>query len=100
MLRACPRHPRSIEAYFAASVDTLIPYTQVKTDLILAPESFKRNHCGGSMARHFDHLASNDFWLRVRGMPVKSRIYIAAGFVCVALGVIGIPTPLLPTTPF
>ena len=33
-------------------------------------------------------------------MLVKSRIYIAAGFVCVALGVIGIPTPLLPTTPF
>ena len=33
-------------------------------------------------------------------MVVKSRIYIAAGFVCVALGVIGIPTPLLPTTPF
>ena len=33
-------------------------------------------------------------------MLVKSRIYIAAGFVCVALGIIGIPTPLLPTTPF
>jgi uncharacterized membrane protein YbaN (DUF454 family) len=33
-------------------------------------------------------------------MPVKSKIYIAAGFVCVTLGVIGIPTPLLPTTPF
>ena len=33
-------------------------------------------------------------------MPVKSRIYIAAGFVCVTLGVIGIPMPLLPTTPF
>jgi len=31
---------------------------------------------------------------------MKSRIYIAAGFGCVALGVIGIPTPLLPTTPF
>jgi uncharacterized membrane protein YbaN (DUF454 family) len=45
-------------------------------------------------------LAIGGFWLRVRGMPVKSRIYIAAGFVCVALGVIGIPTPLLPTTPF
>jgi len=33
-------------------------------------------------------------------MRVKSRIYVAAGFVCVALGVIGIPTPLLSTTPF
>jgi uncharacterized membrane protein YbaN (DUF454 family) len=33
-------------------------------------------------------------------MPVKSKIYIAAGFVCVTLGVIGIPMPLLPTTPF
>ena len=33
-------------------------------------------------------------------MPLKSRLYIAAGFICVALGVIGIPTPLLPTTPF
>lgn len=31
---------------------------------------------------------------------MKSRIYIAAGFVCVGLGVAGIPTPLLPTTPF
>ncbi len=33
-------------------------------------------------------------------MRLKSRIYISAGFVCVALGIIGIPTPLLPTTPF
>ena len=33
-------------------------------------------------------------------MLVKSRVYITAGFVCVALGVIGIPMPLLPTTPF
>jgi len=33
-------------------------------------------------------------------MRVKSKIYIAAGFGCVALGVIGIPMPLLPTTPF
>ncbi len=33
-------------------------------------------------------------------MKVSSRLYIAAGFVCVGLGVIGIPTPLLPTTPF
>jgi uncharacterized membrane protein YbaN (DUF454 family) len=51
-------------------------------------------------ARRFDHLASGGFWLRVRRMLVKSRVYIAAGFVCVALGVIGIPLPLLPTTPF
>lgn len=33
-------------------------------------------------------------------MGVKSRIYIGAGLVCVALGVAGIPLPLLPTTPF
>jgi uncharacterized protein len=33
-------------------------------------------------------------------MPVKSKMYITAGFICVALGVIGIPMPLLPTTPF
>jgi hypothetical protein len=33
-------------------------------------------------------------------MRVKSRIYIVSGFVCVALGVAGIPLPLLPTTPF
>ena len=33
-------------------------------------------------------------------MPAKSKLYIASGFVCVALGVAGIPLPLLPTTPF
>ena len=33
-------------------------------------------------------------------MGVKSRAYIAAGFVSVALGIAGIPLPLLPTTPF
>src|SRR5262245_44760765 len=33
-------------------------------------------------------------------MLMKSRMYTAAGFICVTLGVIGIPTPLLPTTPF
>jgi len=33
MIRACPRHPRSIEAYLVASAHILIPYSQVKTDL-------------------------------------------------------------------
>jgi hypothetical protein len=33
-------------------------------------------------------------------MSVKSRAYITSGFICVALGVAGIPLPLLPTTPF
>jgi uncharacterized protein len=33
-------------------------------------------------------------------MRVKSKAYIAAGFACVALGIAGIPLPLLPTTPF
>ena len=33
-------------------------------------------------------------------MRVKSRAYLAAGFVSVALGIAGIPLPLLPTTPF
>ncbi|MCI0665297.1 MAG: YbaN family protein, partial [Acidobacteria bacterium] len=30
----------------------------------------------------------------------KSRFYITIGFIAVGLGVIGIPTPVLPTTPF
>jgi uncharacterized membrane protein YbaN (DUF454 family) len=30
----------------------------------------------------------------------KSRLYVAAGFLSVALGLAGIPLPLLPTTPF
>jgi hypothetical protein len=33
MVRARPRHPRSIEAYFAAIAYILTAYTQVKTDL-------------------------------------------------------------------
>jgi uncharacterized membrane protein YbaN (DUF454 family) len=31
---------------------------------------------------------------------MKSRLYVAAGCVAVALGLAGIPIPLLPTTPF
>lgn len=31
---------------------------------------------------------------------IKSRLYLGAGFVMVGLGILGIPTPLLPTTPF
>lgn len=33
-------------------------------------------------------------------MQVRSKFYIAAGFISVALGIAGIPLPLLPTTPF
>src|SRR5262245_39619056 len=33
MIRACPRHPRSIATYFDASSHLLNPYTHVKTDL-------------------------------------------------------------------
>lgn len=31
---------------------------------------------------------------------LKARLYLVAGWVSVVLGIIGIPTPLLPTTPF
>lgn len=31
---------------------------------------------------------------------VKARLYLIAGWISVILGIIGIPTPLLPTTPF
>ncbi len=31
---------------------------------------------------------------------LKAKFYLLAGWISVALGIIGIPTPLLPTTPF
>ncbi|MBI1762810.1 MAG: YbaN family protein [Acidobacteria bacterium] len=31
---------------------------------------------------------------------LKAKLYLIAGWISVALGIIGIPTPLLPTTPF
>lgn len=31
---------------------------------------------------------------------LKSRLYLGVGFAMVGLGILGIPTPLLPTTPF
>ncbi|MFM8393247.1 MAG: DUF454 family protein [Acidobacteriota bacterium] len=31
---------------------------------------------------------------------VRRRLYIVLGFIAVGLGLLGIPTPLLPTTPF
>jgi hypothetical protein len=34
------------------------------------------------------YLESDGFWIKVCGMLVKSRIYIAVGFVCMAPGVI------------
>ena len=38
--------------------------------------------------------------LPVQQSRVKSRLYLAVGFAMVGLGVVGIPTPILPTTPF
>jgi uncharacterized membrane protein YbaN (DUF454 family) len=36
----------------------------------------------------------------VQAAPWKSRLYVAAGFVSIGVGVVGIWTPLLPTTEF
>jgi uncharacterized membrane protein YbaN (DUF454 family) len=39
--------------------------------------------------------------MKFGGRPgIKSRLYVAAGCIALALGVAGIPLPLLPTTPF
>lgn len=32
--------------------------------------------------------------------PIQRRLFLVAGFISLALGVVGIPLPLLPTTPF
>jgi hypothetical protein len=36
----------------------------------------------------------------VKNSKLRARLYLVAGWISVALGIIGIPTPLLPTTPF
>jgi uncharacterized membrane protein YbaN (DUF454 family) len=39
--------------------------------------------------------------MKFGGRPgIKSRLYVAGGCIAVALGLAGIPIPLLPTTPF
>jgi uncharacterized membrane protein YbaN (DUF454 family) len=39
--------------------------------------------------------------MKLGGRPgIKSRLYVAAGCIAVAVAVAGIPLPLLPTTPF
>jgi uncharacterized membrane protein YbaN (DUF454 family) len=38
--------------------------------------------------------------LTVKPRKLKARLYLLVGWISVVLGIIGIPTPLLPTTPF
>lgn len=39
-------------------------------------------------------------WQTVNPGKLKARLYLLVGWISVVLGIIGIPTPLLPTTPF
>jgi uncharacterized protein len=53
-----------------------------------------------NVIRCWQSLSARAKWLPVKSGKLKARLYLLAGWVSVALGIIGIPTPLLPTTPF